>query len=48
MKMTDDELLKKAYLERSEDELVMALAARVEELTDGLAALALDIKNLTN
>ena len=39
MKMTDEELLKKAYLERREDALTMALAERLETLLEGLANL---------
>ncbi len=36
MQMTDEELLKKAYLERREDAITMALAERLETLLEGL------------
>lgn len=32
MRLTDDEILRKAYLERSEDSLVMELAERLENV----------------
>ena len=39
MTLTDAELLKKAYLERRDDAIAMALAERLEILLEGLAKL---------
>lgn len=46
MQMSDDELLRKAYLERRDDEITMALAARLETLLDGLEKLTSQTNNL--